>query len=412
MPSSHLSTASGRNLTTGVSQTKARAEPAEVVRLVPGLERRGAAVRLAPVIGARASGILAGAGISWIEPDGDCRLVIGSRPSSASAAAGQRAARRTRRAPGRRRPLLGRRPPDRPVSPDRGRPLGRSLTWPPPPASRRASPAGPSRCSRGTHMLTASGASRVTDRDALLAAWASAPAPGDAVLERVVTVGCSEAIRRAIRALDGPPRGAITAEAAADRLAPFARFARVELYVTDAAAWDEALELMLVARGGTSSRSGRPTTASSTAASSTTASRSRAARSCTWTSSGAAARRPRRPRSCASGVSCGRGRSSRPPRVGRGGAACPARALDDPGGVRRPDDDRRRQRSPAPYRGPARRPLRGHPRRRPRTIRSASRTTSTGPSRSFSASAATPSSTSPSDGFGGRGPGPVDRRRG
>ena len=83
----------------------------------------------------------------------------------------------------------------------------------------------------------------------LTGAWAAAPAPGDAVLERVATIGGPDAILRAISAMDDPPRYAITAEAAADRLAPFTRFARVELYVTDATPWDEAL-LTSVARGG------------------------------------------------------------------------------------------------------------------------------------------------------------------
>ena len=54
-----------------------------------------------------------------------------------------------------------------------------------------------------------------------------------------------------IRAFTTPSPYAVTAEAAADRLAPFARFSRVEMYVQDVAGWDRALGLTSVPRGGT-----------------------------------------------------------------------------------------------------------------------------------------------------------------
>ncbi len=244
-------TAPSGERTTACVEFKARAEPAEVVRLVPWLQRCGAAILVAPVIGARAREILAGAGISWIEPDGDCRIVLGSLFIERL---GRRPARREADAPGTRyvadlfsgaalrivRRLL--------IEPDRSWTLADMA------AATVLTPGFVSRTfktlARDAYVDRARGASRVTDRDALLAAWAAAPAPGDAILERVATVGGPEAILRALRALDGPPRYAITAEAAADRLAPFARFARVELYVTDPAAWDEGLGLTPVARGG------------------------------------------------------------------------------------------------------------------------------------------------------------------
>lgn len=244
-------TAPSGERTTACVEFKARAEPAEVVRLVPWLQRCGAAVLVAPVIGARARQILAGAGISWIEPDGDCRIALGSLFVERL---GRRPARREADAPGTRyvadlfsgaalrivRRLL--------IEPDRSWTLAEMA------AATVLTPGFVSRTfktlARDAYVDRARGASRVADRDALLAAWAAAPAPGDAVLERVATIGGPEAILRAIRALDGPPRYAITAEAAADRLAPFARFARVELYVTDPAAWDGALGLTPVARGG------------------------------------------------------------------------------------------------------------------------------------------------------------------
>jgi hypothetical protein len=237
--------------TTACVEFQARAEPAAVARLVPWLQRCGAAVLVAPVIGARAREILADAGISWIEPDGDCRMVLGSLFVERL---GRRPARREADAPGTRyvadlfsgaalrivRRLL--------IEPDRAWTLADMA------AAAGLTQGFASRTfktlARDAYLDRARGASRVVDRDALLSAWAAAPAPGDAALERVATVGGPEAILRAIRALDGPPRYAITAEAAADRLAPFARFARVELYVTDAAAWDDAMQLTPVARGG------------------------------------------------------------------------------------------------------------------------------------------------------------------
>lgn len=244
-------TAPSGERTTACVEFGARAEPATVARLVPWLQRCSAAILVAPVIGARAREILADAGISWIEPGGDCRIVLGSLFVERL---GRRAARRDADAPGTRyvadpfsgaalrivRRLL--------IQP------GRSWTL-----AGMATVTGLTQgfvsrtfktLARDAYLDRARGASRLGDRDALLEAWAAAPAPGDAVLERVATIGGPDAILRAISTMDDPPRYAITAEAAADRLAPFTRFARVELYVTDATPWDEALQLTPVARGG------------------------------------------------------------------------------------------------------------------------------------------------------------------
>lgn len=245
-----LTAPSGERTRTCV-EFKARAEPAEVVRLVPWLRRCGAAILVAPVIGPRARDLLADAGISWIEPDGDCRIAIGSLFIERL---GRRPARREADAPGTRyvADLFS------------GAAL-RIVRWLLIDSERSWTLAGMAgktdltlgfvsrtfkTLARDAYLDRVRGASRVRDRDALLAAWATAPAPEDAVFERVATIGGPEAILRAIEALDGPPRYAITAEAAADQLAPFTRFSRVELYVTDAAAWDTALQLTPVPRGG------------------------------------------------------------------------------------------------------------------------------------------------------------------
>jgi hypothetical protein len=244
-------TAPSGERTTACVEFGARAEPAMVARLVPWLERCGRAILVAPVIGARAREILAGAGISWIEPGGDCRIVLGSLFIERL---GRRPARRDADAPGTRyvadlfsgaalrivRRLL--------IQPDRSWTLADM-------AARTGLTQGfVSRTfktlARDAYLDRARGASRLGDRDAMLEAWAATPAPGDAVLERVATIGGPDTILRAIAALVDPPQYAITAEAAADRLAPFTRFARVELYVTDPTPWDEALQLTPVARGG------------------------------------------------------------------------------------------------------------------------------------------------------------------
>jgi len=244
-------TAPSGERTTACVEFQARAEPAMVARLVPWLERCGRAILVAPMIGARAREILADAGISWIEPGGDCRIVLGSLFIERL---GRRPARRDADAPGTRyvadlfsgaalrivRRLL--------IQPDRSWTLADMA------AVTDLTQGFVSRTfkslERDAYLDRARGASRLGDRDALLKAWAAAPAPGDAVLERVATIGGPGTILRAIAALVDPPQYAITAEAAADRLAPFTRFARVELYVTDAAPWDEALQLTPVARGG------------------------------------------------------------------------------------------------------------------------------------------------------------------
>lgn len=230
---------------------KARAEPAEVVRLVPWLQRCKSAVLVAPELGPRTREILNEAGISWLEPDGDCRIALGSLFIE----------RLTR---GPRRRAAG--APDTRYVADlfSGGPL-RVVRWlliePQRPwtlddmADRTGLTLGfVSRVfktlARDAYMDRARGDNRVRDRDALLAAWASAPGPKDAVSERVATVSSTANLVQMIRGASAQPAYAITAEAAADRIAPFARYSRVEMYVDDVAGWDRALGLTVVPRGG------------------------------------------------------------------------------------------------------------------------------------------------------------------
>jgi hypothetical protein len=244
-------TSPGGERTQACVEFKSRAEPAEVVRLVPWLQRCGSAVLVAPELGPRTRDILNKAGISWLEPEGDCRIALGSLFIE----------RLTRGA--RRRPAGA---PDTRFVADlfASGPLrvvrwlliepGRSWTLDDM-ADRTGLTLGfVSRVfktlARDAYMDRARGDNRVRDRDALLDSWASASRPKDAVSERVATVPSTEALVQAIRQSSPQSPYAITAEAAADRIAPFARYSRVELYVDDVAAWDQALGLTAVPRGG------------------------------------------------------------------------------------------------------------------------------------------------------------------
>jgi hypothetical protein len=230
---------------------KARAEPSEVVRLVPWLRQCGSAILVAPAVGSRTRDILEDAGISWMEPNGDCRISLGSlfierlsrdRPRRKAGATDTRYVSDVFSGGALRvvRWLL--------IEPDR--------SWALADMAQRTglTPGFVSRAfktlARDAYLDRTRGANRVRDRDALLDAWAAAPSPDVNVSERVATVGGPEALVRMIRESAVPTPYAITAEAAAERLAPFARFSRVELYVNDVSGWDEKLGLTVIPRGG------------------------------------------------------------------------------------------------------------------------------------------------------------------
>jgi hypothetical protein len=230
---------------------KARAEPAEIVRLIPWLRQCSNALVVAPRIAPRTRRILGDAGISWMEPDGDCRIALGGLFIERL---GREPRRRVSGAPDTRyvahlfsggalrviRWLL--------IEPDRSWTLtdmaertGLTLGF----VSRTFKT-----LARDAYLDRTRGSSRVRDGDALLEGWAAAPAPTQSAFERVATVGGPEALLRMIQTTTAPRPYAVTAEAAADKLAPFARFSRVEMYVEDVAGWDRALGLTEVPRGG------------------------------------------------------------------------------------------------------------------------------------------------------------------
>lgn len=230
---------------------RARAEPAEVIRLIPWLQQCGAALLVAPRIGSRTRKILGDASISWMEPGGDCRIAFGNLFI-------ERLTREPRRreagSPDTRyvadlfsggalrivRWLL--------IEPDR--------QWTLTEMAERSglTPGFVSRTfktlARDAYVARTRSSTVLRDRNALVDAWAGAPTLADLTFERVATVQGPEALLRMIRAFTAPGPYAITAEAAADRIAPFARFSRVEMYVDDPAGWDRALGLTAVPRGG------------------------------------------------------------------------------------------------------------------------------------------------------------------
>ncbi len=230
---------------------KARLEPAQLVRELPWLTKSAVSLVVAPRISARARSLLNEAGVSWYVPDGDYRIAVGGL--FIERLVGQ-SKRRSAGAPDTRfvadlfaggalrvvRWLL--------IEPGRSWSIAEM-------AERSGLTLGfVSRTfktlARDAYIKRARSATRLADRDALLDGWAAAPAPGDLTFERVATVQGPEALLRIIRAFTAPRPYAITAEAGADKIAPFARFSRVEMYVDDPAGWDRALGLTAVPRGG------------------------------------------------------------------------------------------------------------------------------------------------------------------
>jgi hypothetical protein len=230
---------------------RTRAGPADLYRQLPWLQQFGAALVVAPRISARTRGILTEGGISWLEPDGDCRIAIGGLFIERSLGG------RPRRKPGAAdtrfvadpfsggalrivRWLL--------IEPERswtltemGSRAGLTIGF----VSRTFKT-----LARDAYVERERGSTRLLDRDALLEGWVAAPAPADAPLERVSLADGPSAVLRRVRELQTTSAYAITAEAAAEQIAPHARFSRVEIYVDDPEAWDRALSLTPVPRGG------------------------------------------------------------------------------------------------------------------------------------------------------------------
>lgn len=106
---------------------------------------------------------------------------------------------------------------------------------------------------RDAYMGRRPSASRLTDAQGLIDAWASSAAPREERFERVSLEPGPAGPLVTLRQLPGrvtAPGYVLTAEAAADQLAPFARWSQVEMYVDEVQKWDQILDLQPVPRGG------------------------------------------------------------------------------------------------------------------------------------------------------------------
>jgi len=104
---------------------------------------------------------------------------------------------------------------------------------------------------RDAYLSKERGATRLKDREALLDAWTAAPAPRERRFERVfVQPGILSLLPVRPSGPVGDPDYALTAEVAAEQIAPFASWRTIEMYVRDVEKWDERLRLQSVPRGG------------------------------------------------------------------------------------------------------------------------------------------------------------------
>ncbi len=245
-------------------EAKARLAPAEFVRQVGWYAERGPWLIVAPRVGPRARELFGQAGISWIEPGEDCRIAVGGLLIDRSCRSPRRRMAASR---------AGITALDAFIVPDGRRFVAdtfsgkalRVVRWlliEPDRRWRLQDMADVSEASVGfvsrvfatlereAYLERDRDGSRLRDREALLDAWAATDSPNEVVAERVSLLSSPEAVVAAIGSLQTSPRYAATAEVAADQLAPFARFSRVDLYVDDPQAWDDLLRLTPVPRGG------------------------------------------------------------------------------------------------------------------------------------------------------------------
>ncbi len=245
-------------------ELKSRLFPSEIVRQLRWYGERGSWLVAAPLLGPRARQLLADEGISWIElGTQECLIAVGTlrierlparRGSVRRTGGGSIRAAGTASDPGRRyvadlfagkalrivRWLL--------IDPQRQWTVDEMVS------AASASPGFVSRTfatlERDAYMERGRRANRVRDADGLLGAWEAASPPPDRTVSRVSLLPTPQAILDVIRELPQAPRYALTAEAAAEQVAPFARFSRVEMYVDETKPWERVLELTPVPRGG------------------------------------------------------------------------------------------------------------------------------------------------------------------
>lgn len=231
-------------------EAKSRLEPWMLVRQLPWLEQRAPVIVVAPSIGERTRALLRQARVSWVEPDGDAWIAMGGLLID-RLGTGDR-----RRSPSQTRYVANlfaggalrivrwllidpRRPWTVAEMADRARVTEGFV-------SRTFKT-----LARDAYVDRMRRATRPRDPEGLLDAWAASKPQPEQVREAVSLLGGPEAVLRRIPTASPSDGYALTAEAAADQAAPYARYSQVELYVNDLAEpWDELLELTVVPRGG------------------------------------------------------------------------------------------------------------------------------------------------------------------
>lgn len=93
------------------------------------------------------------------------------------------------------------------------------------------------------------GSTRLTDAEGLLDAWAKAPPPVLMETQAVFLAG-AQALLKKLQEPGLTWEHALTAEAAADFFAPYARYNRLELYVSSPDVWLDRYSMKVVPRGG------------------------------------------------------------------------------------------------------------------------------------------------------------------
>lgn len=231
-------------------QLKEHVPPSEVARLLP-LYSDSRWLIVSRVIGPRAREVLNGAGISWLQLDGDCRISVDSLFIE-----------RTRQ--GRPTSRRGPRPARRYVADlfsgaalrvVRWLLIDPSRSWSLSEMQRRANASGGfvsrtfATLERDAYVAREAAGITLRDRQGLLRAWSDARPPVETTVGLISLLATSQRILSALSELNSPGQYALTAEGAADQVAPFARFTRVELYVTEIEPWTHALDLRKVERG-------------------------------------------------------------------------------------------------------------------------------------------------------------------
>lgn len=231
-------------------EAKPRLEPWMLLRELPWLEQRAPVIVVAPSISKRARSLLEQARVGWLEPGGDARIAIGGLLIDRLGTGGRR------RAPSQTRYVAD-------LFAGGALRIVRWLLIDPRQSwsvAEMALRAGVTEgfvsrtfttLARDAYVERARRATRPRDPDGLLDAWAASKPQPERVREAVSLLGGPEAVLRRIPEARPSADYALTAEAAADRVSPYARYNRVELYVNDLAApWDQLLELTTVPRGG------------------------------------------------------------------------------------------------------------------------------------------------------------------